>query len=102
MVAQASRLCLRQEFVVGLFLPDHESYRLNKLDTQFTILDRNMIASDKVLAELEDMLFKVRAFKPRNEKQRLQQERIESRMFQRCQVILQSVAKIPKKADQFQ
>jgi len=82
-----------------MFLPDRESYRLNKLDTQFTILDRNMVSSDKVLAELEAMLFKVRAFKSRNEKQRLQKERIESRMYQRCQVILKDVAKIQRKID---
>ncbi|MFK7759144.1 MAG: hypothetical protein AB8C13_04260 [Phycisphaerales bacterium] len=78
---------------MGWLYPNIESLRLKRLDKAFTVLDRNMIASDEVLKELESMLFKVRAYKPRNQKQQLQKERIETRMYNRCQIILKHVSK---------
>jgi|GEM_PF-5210187 len=84
---------------MAMFYPNIESLKLNRLDKAFVILDRNMIASDEVLKELESMLFKVRAFKPRNKKQQAQQERIEASMYNRCQIILKDVAKAEKKIE---
>jgi hypothetical protein len=89
---------------VGLFLFNRESYRLNKLDTQFTVLDRNMYTngSKKVFQEMDDLLQKVRDFKPRNEKQVAQKKRIEDSMYMACVQKSILVGNTRKQVDPFQ